>query len=246
VLRLRERIRGLLGASRRRRLLAATGTVLLLTGFALLVAAAFVFVNEDNGPPQPLDAGRDLWSNTRFTYETPTPGPVNPPLGDTGYNIVIDKINVNAPVHKYGIDPATIGGDPTPEVPTGADAREVVAWYDFSARPATGGNAVFSGHVTWFGPAVFYNLGAMETGDVVRLVNHDGTQVVYTVTEVFLVDASDPNAVTVMYETNRDMITIITCGGDYSPTGDPVFGGRYSHRVVVRGDLEAVVPPSGG
>jgi LPXTG-site transpeptidase (sortase) family protein len=241
-------MKGLLGGSPRRRALAATGATLFIAGFALLIAAAFVFVNGDNGPPQPRDPGRDLWSDTRFTYETPAPTPPSaPPLGDQGYNIVIERINVNAPVRKYGIDPATIGGNPTPEIPLGDDARDVVAWYDFSARPATGSNAVFAGHVTWFGPAVFYNLGALEPGDVIRLVDHDGgAQVVYTVTDVFLVEADDPNAVTVMYPTDRDMITILTCGGDYTYTGEAIYGGRYSHRIVVQGDLEAVIPPSGG
>jgi hypothetical protein len=35
-----------------------------------------------------------------------------------------------------------------------------VAWYDFSARPGAGSNAVFSGHVDYHdvGPAVFWNL----------------------------------------------------------------------------------------
>jgi hypothetical protein len=37
-----------------------------------------------------------------------------------------------------------------------------------------------------------------------------------------------------MWATDRDVITIITCSGKYFDTSDPVLGGDYTHRLVVR------------
>src|SRR3546814_7056233 len=44
-----------------------------------------------------------------------------------------DLLGVNAPVDTYGLDANAV-----PQVPTGSNAREVVAWYNFSARPGAG------------------------------------------------------------------------------------------------------------
>jgi LPXTG-site transpeptidase (sortase) family protein len=170
----------------------------------------------------------------------PTPGPTPvPPLGDAAYTMTIDRIGVNAPVKTFGLDKKAV-----PEVPVGEEGRVVVAWYNFSARPGTGSNAVFAGHVTWNGQAVFYNLNDLEAGDTIRLTSPDGTEVVYSVSSKFSVDPEDPDSLKVMYATDKDVITIITCGGDFTRTGDPVFGGEYNERLVVRADLVSVNQPA--
>lgn len=173
---------------------------------------------------------------TRAPTSSPTPVPT-PPLGDQPYVMIIDKIGVNNPVRTYGLDANAV-----PEVPTGPDAKEVIAWYDFSAKPGVGSNAVFAGHVTWEGTAVFYNLTSLAAGDEVRLLGQDGTELKYVVSEVFSVQADDPNALSVMHATDEDVITIITCDGTYTDTNDPVFGGEYDQRLVVRAALESVTP----
>jgi LPXTG-site transpeptidase (sortase) family protein len=165
---------------------------------------------------------------------TATPVPP-PPLGDSGYNIVIDKLGVSAPVTMYGMDENLV-----PKVPyTATD----VAWYEFSARPGTGGNAVFAGHVTWNGPAVFYDLDQLAAGDQVKLHGPDGTTIVYQVSDVFQVDPNDPDSRKVMWPTDEDVITIITCSGKFFNTSDPILGGDYTHRLIVRGDLISVDRP---
>ena len=73
-------------------------------------------------------------------------------------------------VPSIGVDAAienkNITRDGVMESPSGPD---VVAWYDFSAKPGLGGNAVFSGHVDYVqrGPAVFWDLRKLVDGDVV-------------------------------------------------------------------------------
>jgi LPXTG-site transpeptidase (sortase) family protein len=144
---------------------------------------------------------------------------------------VIENIGVDAPVRTFGLDANSI-----PEVPVGADAAQIVAWYDFSAEPGTGSNAVFAGHVTWYGQAVFYRLGQLERDDTLILAGVDGTELIYTLTrDPFEVDPYDRESLQLMAATDEDVITLITCGGTWLPNpNDPVAGGDYSTRLVVR------------
>ena len=168
--------------------------------------------------------------------ETPTPVP-EPLLHEGSYTMIIDKLGVNAQVNTYGLDPQAV-----PEVPTGPGAADVVAWYNFSAEPGTGSNAVFAGHVTWFGPGVFFTLTSVTNGDEIKLVGPDGTELTYVVNDVFTVDAYDPESLQVMRATDEDVISIITCDGDFIDTGDSVYGGEYPFRLVVRAGLTETLP----
>ncbi len=168
---------------------------------------------------------------------TPTPPPpIEPPLGSTPFQLVIPRIGVDATVNTFGLD-----SDFVPEVPRNG---QEVAWYDWSSEPGTGSNAVLAGHVTWSGAGVFYDLNQLGDGDQILLRSGDGTELSYTVEENFLVDPDDPSALALMAPTNDDTITVITCGGTYSPTGGP-FGGEYSDRLVVRARLSQVTPAPG-
>jgi sortase A len=229
--------------SRPRRVLFALGGLAVAGGAGLLVAGIYLFVvgadssgvNDDAGVVDLSKQSLDLDIRQRTPAAlAPTPAP-SPPLGDAGYQLVIDKLGVDAPVSMFGVDDKLV-----PQVPyTATD----VAWYDFSARPGTGGNAVFAGHVTWNGPAVFHDLDKLEKGDEVRLQGYDGTKVVYRVSSVFQVDPDDPESVKVMWGTTEDVITIITCSGKFFETGDPILRGDYTHRLIVRGELVSVDRP---
>ena len=104
------------------------------------------------------------------------------------------------------------------------------------------GRAVFAGHVTWFGAAVFYSLTDLTAGDQIKLRGQDGTLLTYKISDVYDVDANDPNSVQVMAGTSSDTLTIITCDGSFTHTGDPVFGGEYNKRLVIRAGLQQVTP----
>jgi len=228
----------------RRRRLVALGGLLFLAGLAIVAVGLFGSLHGGESASSTVNVNPPVAATpTPLITFTPTPieAPATslpqptPPLGDAPYRIIIEKINVNAPVLTFGLDANAV-----PEVPTGSHAAEIVAWYDFSAKPGTGSNAVFSGHVTWFGRAVFWNLKRLEIGDTIRLMGEDGTEMVYSVTESFLVNPHDPEATMVMAGTPTDMITIITCDGEYIENNDPVFGGEYTERRVVRADLVSV------
>jgi len=238
-------------ASPRRRVLLAAGVLSFVGGVSLLVVALTGAGSSEPTPPQGpavIDVGdldTDKLDRPKATA-APEQTPAAPlaPLGDQPYRVVIEKIGVNAPVNTYGLDENAI-----PEVPTAADAKQVVAWYEFSARPGTGSNAVFAGHVTWNGQAVFFKLATVANGDVIKLLGTDGTELVYTVSDVWSVDPSDPDAVRVMDPTDKDVVTLITCGGTFTDTNDPVFGGNYNQRLIVRAGLTSInnaAPAAGG
>lgn len=165
-------------------------------------------------------------SPTSTPTATRTPPP-QPPLGDAPYRMLIDSIGVDVPVRTLGLD-----ANGEPEVPMGDDAGEVVAWYDFSAPPSTGSNAVFAGHAIWQGPAVFYRLDELRPGDAITLSGQDGPELTYLVAWSRLVDPNEPSSLDVMRPTDDDVITIIADAGSF-------IGGAWSQRLIVRAELAA-------
>ena len=214
--------------------IAKTGVLAGLGCLGLFAAAALGFLlitgggSDEEAPP--------VVQASATTTEAPTSPPTNaaPPLASS-YRMIIDSIGVDAPVATYGLDENDI-----PIVPTGPDAAQIVAWYDFSAQPGTGGNSVFAGHVTWFGNGVFLKLDSIQAGDTIRLLDDKGAEVVYRVTANQSLAPDDPEAVKTMYPTEEDMVTIITCGGTFYDTNDPVAGGDYTKRIVIKAELVSV------
>ena len=226
----------------RRLPLFASGLLLTTAG---LVVLAGVLIGALSGPAAP--AVEEPQSAARLVAEpdhifdrysapapSPTPAPpIEPPLGKTPFQLIIPSIGVDATVSSFGLDANLI-----PEVPLNG---QEVAWYDWSAEPGTGSNAVLAGHVTWSGLGVFYHLDQLSDGDQILLRAGDGAELSYTVEENFLIDPNDSSALALMAPTDDDAITVITCGGTYSPSGGP-FGGDYSDRRIVRATLSLVTP----
>lgn len=229
-----------------RGLFLGVGGVAFVVGIGLLAFGSYNVFFGGDGPPvsdAPIVAVSDFLTPTPVATESPfspTPTPL-PPLRDEPYNLVIEKIGVDAPVSAYGLDEQAV-----PQIPTGDDAATAVAWYKFTAKPGVGSNAVFAGHVTWFGEAVFYNLPNITLGDEIKLRGQDGTELVYDVSNVFRVLATDPDARLLMSATSQDILTILTCDGIFTP--DPnnhVTGGDYDHRLVIRANLVSVTHAAG-
>lgn len=233
-----------------RRLLVLAGGATFIAGIALFsVGLASVLEGTSNPAeshvprlddavnlrlPTPTPEVTEAPTDTSTPTPSPTPEP-EPPLAQDGYRLIIDKLGIDGVIDTYGLDE-----NAAPEVPTGDDAGQVIAWYDFSARPGTGSNAVFAGHNSWFGEAIFTYIHQLAPGDTIKLIGGDGTELVYTVSDVFSVDPEDPTSLEVMHATSSDVVTLITCGGTFEDTNDPVFGGEFSDRVVVRADLTSL------
>lgn len=157
--------------------------------------------------------------------------------GPLPVRFAIPALYIDAPVITE-----TLGEDAIPRVPGRPDQ---VAWYDFSASPGLNSNAVFSGHVDWQTrdgvpiPGVFYRLREMKIGDIVEVTLEDGASLTYRVTGNVATPYDDPNVVRVMNPTDRDVITIITCGGSWLSSSRSANGGSYSHRIIVRAERAA-------
>lgn len=206
------------------RIYLALGTVCILTGSALLGIAAYDTLIDDDRAQQSVYV-RPAWPSVTptSTASGQEPGPF---VGKT-YRLIIDKLGIDAPVAPYGLDENSI-----PQVPY---ESQVVAWYDFSSEPGAGDNAVFAGHKTWAGEAVFFDLEDLSDGDRIVLLAEDGEQLVYEVSQMQLVQPDDPSALDWMRPTGTDSITLITCGGERFLTDTPA-GADYTLRVVLRAD----------
>jgi LPXTG-site transpeptidase (sortase) family protein len=164
---------------------------------------------------------------------TPRPWPTTVPLPPSeapATRLVIPKIDVDA-----GLESKTVQENGVMPMPSGP---EVVAVYDFSVyqpdaehRVGFGGNAVLSGHVDYirYGPAVFWDLSELKSGDEVRVRLDDGTEYRYAVVWNEKWPLEEVPWDRVFGVNGHDAVTLITCGGSWD-------GSEYSDRRAVRAE----------
>ena len=172
------------------------------------------------------------------TTSVSAPSASNAPVA----RLIIEKIGVDAPVITLGVDENFI-----PEVP---DNPNDVAWYNWSALPGHGSNAVLAGHFDWTVNGqpvigVFYSLADLSVGDLIEVKLEDGTDYKYSVVGNLAVANDDSAAMDMMAPTPSDMVTLITCGGVWTPDPNNPLGGEYTHRQVVRAELIGGGPDEG-
>ena len=144
--------------------------------------------------------------------------------GGGGLLLAIPRLGVTAAVSGLGYE----ADGRTPASPTSAWG---VGWYQFTAYPGSGGNAVLSGHVDWYtgAPAVFAGLGAVGAGDSIYAVLPNGTPLTYQVTSAQWVQPATADVASIFGATSQEALTLITCGGAWDPVAQD-----YSHRLIVR------------
>ena len=233
--------------------------IMIGVGLVAFAAAAVLFVlslgdEKLYSGPETATAFGEVFVGDFTLQPTPAPAPeATPPSTAAIERILIPKFEVDAPVIVLGLDEDNVMESPDEPCDAG--------WYDFTSRPGFGSNAVFSGHVDWFnlgstgckcdkaggcggpGPAVFWNLKDLEQGDLIEVRLQDGTVYQYRVTARTQVDPDTADIQKIVGPTEREIITIITCGGQFD------FDARhYSERVIVRAervlDESGVVAPS--
>ena len=204
-------------------------------GATMIVAAVVLLVLVGTDV---IDDGRrgnsDLETITTFgePIKTPTAGPSPTPSGQFPpgseapiARLVVDRVGIDAPVVVKGVDGAGVMQSP--------DNAYDTAWYDFSARPGFGGNAVFSGHVDYIrvGKAVFWPLKDLVEDDVIEVRLEDGTVYRYAVKSKIQYDAATAPVDQIVGPTPNETITLITCSGTFNS------GTRqYDKRLVVRAE----------
>jgi len=217
----------------------ATGALILVASVALLMAGLVSVLSALTDDPTGLPNEGSLESILADSIDPDEPQALPEEVSDlpliAPVGLSIPRLYVDAPVVTLGVTE-----DRSPDVP---DTGEEVAWYDFSASPGHGNNAVLSGHVDWQTreglpiPGVFYRLREVVIGDVIEIDLEDGSQLQYRVTGNVAAEFDDPNVVKAMGETSKDVLTLVTCGGTWFNDSRAANGGNYSHRVVVRAEL---------
>lgn len=111
---------------------------------------------------------------------------------------------------------------------------EDVAWYDFSARPGSGGNVVMSGHLDFYnyGDAVFARLGQLRVGDTIEITLQNGSRYMYRVVSSRSYRASNVPLNELLAATPTETLTLITCDGEWNSRAR-----EYTDRLIVRAQL---------
>lgn len=202
--------------------LVTLGLGAIMAGAAFLLYSLLTGGSGYSGPGSAEPFGPSL---KYFQKPTTAPTPTEPPSAAPIERLRIPKYGVDAPVIVLGVD--ANGAMETPEGPW------EVAWYHFTGRPGFGSNAVFAGHVDANytgspGPAVFWHLKDLEPGDIVEVRLGDGTVYKYRVVKRWSVDAATADVAPIISKTKREVVTLITCGGEVGTT--------YSERLIVRAE----------
>ena len=124
--------------------------------------------------------------------------------------ISLPSIGVEAAVVPVGVDP-----DGLMTVP---EDVSTVGWYRFGPAPsATEGSAVLAGHVDdrVQGRGAFFDLRAVEVGDVVTVTHDDGEESSWVVTGRRTFDKASLPVDDLYRRDGPRRLVLITCGGDF-------------------------------
>jgi sortase (surface protein transpeptidase) len=136
-------------------------------------------------------------------------------------NLSIPAIGVDTPLTRLGVNP-----DGTLEVPMDFS---VAGWFSRGPRPGEQGAAVIAGHVdSRAGPAVFFRLGELHPGSVVRVATRRGEEVLFRVYAVREYRKTAFPTSLVYGPTPRPELRLITCGGAFDHET-----GHYLDNIVV-------------
>ncbi|MFD7133960.1 class F sortase [Streptomyces sp. NPDC059894] len=188
--------------------IAAVTAVALCSGAWLLHSGA-----DSHAPPRPSAAQAHPGRADPHSTSAPVPAPAPPLPPSPPDRVRIPSLRVDAPLTGLGL---TASG--SLDVPPAEDDN-LAGWYESGTTPGETGTAIVAGHVdTTDGPAVFYDLGALERGATIEVDRRDGTVAVFTVDAVEMYDARDFPDRTVYGAAKRPELRVITCGGGYSRT----------------------------
>ncbi len=176
------------------------------------------------------------------TYGGTRPGPFNQPpaqrqtlpgVAPTGLRV--ERVGIDAAIEDLRIV------DGQMQDPTGP---WIVGWYTDLGWLGRG-NVVMAGHIDYWnvGPSVFFDIAALEPGDLIDVLGDDGQDYGFLVEWVRQVNADDAPLEELVGSTGGEALTLITCGGTFD-----YQNGVYLQRTVVRAGAEraaaAAIPES--
>ncbi|MER5460068.1 class F sortase [Streptomyces sp. NPDC002668] len=161
-----------------------------------------------DGPPQPGSAVAVRHATADPLPPAPAPAPVP---HSAPQRITVPSVKVDAPLIEVGLD-ADGWVEPPP-----LENRNLAGWYRESVSPGERGTSVIVGHVdNKAGPAVFYELGALERGSRIEIPREDGRRAVFAVYDVEVFAKKEFPAARVYADGPEPELRVITCGGDYT------------------------------
>ncbi|WP_200214785.1 class F sortase [Micromonospora coerulea] len=228
---------------------AGTAVVVLLAMVGAGMIGASVRTVPPPRPPQPLaqagpggptttapaavDGTQSADQPSAAEEGTAAPHPDIAPVGLGRSNpttISIPRIGVNAEIMSLGTNP-----DGTVQVPP-LDQAQRAGWYSPGASPGEVGNAVIVGHVdsAKLGPAVFFNLGSLRSGDTITVAREDGSQATFTVNEVKSYPKSAFPTELVYGPSDKPSLRVVTCGGVFDSSA-----GSYLNNIIAFATMAA-------
>ncbi|HUD02927.1 MAG TPA: class F sortase [Candidatus Paceibacterota bacterium] len=194
---------------------------LLSLSVGLLVAGLSVFLQTREATVQAFSA-----ATSALTAAAAAPAGLGSSFVEPGQpsRLIIPSIGVDAHVQSVGL---YWNGDGTMSIPTNFTD---VGWYNGGPLPGAVGSAVIDGHYDGRNvkEAVFYNLGKLTPGDLVEVVDNDGTTLKFQVVGVTLYDYNATTTDIFSGDTSEARLNLITCAGSWDKAQ-----GIYTKRVVV-------------
>lgn len=207
------------GSMARGRVLAVIGVVLAAL-IALSALAVVAFRGREGPALPPPSAARPLPS---------APASVRPLRPSAPVRLEIPKIGVTSSLMPLGLN-----SDHSLQVPPLSRAQEA-GWYRYGPTPGSKGPAVIVGHVdSTRGPAVFFRLGKLRPGDLIRVHRKDGTTAGFRVDSAEIVSKNDFPSQKVYGRVGYAALRLITCGGAFNRGS-----GHYTDNVIVYAHLAA-------
>jgi sortase A len=145
--------------------------------------------------------------------------------------LIIPTLSINAAVQDTTITKRGTMGTPTNFTD--------VAWYEYGALPGDPGEAVIDGHVdNGLGlSGVFKELGNIQKGTDIFILEHGGTKLHFVVTDVSSYDYKSVPMEKILYAGRLPRLALITCEGTWI-SGEKT----YDERVVVTARLVNTIP----
>ena len=205
---------------RSRRWWAVAAALLLLLGSVCLVAGLRTRLHPLAGPVGP-----------QLPPPTAAAVPAAPVVErSVPISLSIPAIGLNVSLSDLGLN-----SDGTVEVPT--DIQQP-GWFDLGPTPGQLGSAIILGHVdSYLGPAVFFQLPTLQTGDAVEVSLADGVDAHFVVDTVVMYPKNEFPTSLVYASHGYQALQLITCGGTFDPET-----GHYLSNVVVYTTLAWTTP----
>lgn len=162
-------------------------------------------------------------TDTELIAPVPTIDPKAPErLITKPVRLEIEKLNIASEVEWVGL-----AADGRMDVPK---QDENVGWFELGAKPGETGNSVLAGHFDSKdgGPAVFYELGKLQPGDEVIVVDENSQKRVFVVEKIANFEDATFPIEAVFGGSTKPQLNLITCAGTFDRTSN-----NYSNRLVV-------------